>query len=851
MTRMTSTIVRTRRASFPAAPWVWRAAVFLLVLLAGFSTPAFADSLEDYQGAVEQRRLGVEEAAKTLSTVPVTGLLALRERLRLLLEASRSARAPFEERRNNLRADLERLGPAPAKDAAPDLPEIAAERASIAAELARHESVLRQADLNDALAERTLDVIAERRKQAFYSQILKRSEFPASRSVLTAAADGLAATAALSARWFWGLVSHWRDIDVLGRNLVLLSGALGLALVLFIPVRRQVDRRITNVMRRAEPSPSRRTIAAAARTVGRVVPGVLAGAILYGAMSLVGGIEQAGDALARTVWLWFLIVLAVNGAATATLGRNLPGWNLIPLALAARLSVHALVLTATVLLGLDAVLQVTARLVGVAEQWYLLQSAAVAVLLAACILLLTRYKLWRQSDTAGHDAAGGAVAAPQAPGAQSVPSGPAGQAGQVAPVLSKLLWGATALSIVILVAVVLGRVALGYFLATRFFFLLGLVLAAWGVRAVLQEALAKLARMWSVRSGATPARLEPSAYAAPSALSFWMGLGADILVLMLFAPLVFLVLGADPTDVQAAIRDAFFGIRVGNVTISLFKLLSAVFVFFVIYGITRVIQRVADARLFESLRIDTGVRDSFSTLIGYVGVVVGALAAIGTIGLDLSSIAIVAGALSVGIGFGLQSIVNNFVSGLILLFERPIKKGDWIVVPSGEGFVKRISVRSTEIQTFDKASVIVPNSELISGTVTNLTHGDTIGRVSVKIGVSYDEDPDRVMALLLEVATRTPLVMKIPEPFIYFAGFGDSSLDFEIRVHVRDVSNSLLVRSNLRLGVFKKLREAGVEIPYPHRTVYIRKGADAADVAGSADAADSVGAAGATGSPSS
>ncbi len=828
MTRMTRTIVHIRQPSLPAAPWVRRVAVFLLVSLAGFSAPAFADPLEDYQGAVEQRRLGVEGAEKTLSTVPVTGLLALRERLRLLLESSRSARAPFEERRNNLRADLDRLGPAPAKDAAPDLPEIAAERASIALELARHEAVLRQADLNDALAERTLDVIAERRKQAFYSQILKRSEFPASRSVLAASADGLAATAALSARWFWGLVSHWRDIDVLGRNLVLLSSALGLALVLFIPVRRQVDRRITIVMRRAEPSPSRRTIAAAARTVGRVLPGVLAGAILYGAVSLVGGIEQAGDALARTVWLWFLVVLAVNGAATATLGRNLPGWNLIPLALAARLSVHALVLTATVLLGLDAVLQVTARLVGVAEQWYLLQSAAVAVLLAACILLLTRYKLWRQSDTAGHDAAGGQGAAPEAPGAQSAPDGPVGQ---VAPVLSRFLWGATALSIVILVVVVLGRVALGYFLATRFFFLLGLVLAAWGVRAVLQEALAKLARMWSVRSGATPARLEPSAYAAPSALSFWMGLGADILVLMLFAPLVFLVLGADPTDVQAAIRDAFFGIRVGNVTISLFKLLSAVFVFFVIYGITRVIQRVADARLFESLRIDTGVRDSFSTLIGYVGVVVGALAAIGTIGLDLSSIAIVAGALSVGIGFGLQSIVNNFVSGLILLFERPIKKGDWIVVPSGEGFVKRISVRSTEIQTFDKASVIVPNSELISGTVTNLTHGDTIGRVSVKVGVSYDEDPDRVMALLLEVATRTPLVMKSPEPFIYFAGFGDSSLDFEIRVHVRDVSNSLLVRSNLRLGVFKRLREAGVEIPYPHRTVYIRKAADAADAA--------------------
>jgi small-conductance mechanosensitive channel len=193
---------------------------------------------------------------------------------------------------------------------------------------------------------------------------------------------------------------------------------------------------------------------------------------------------------------------------------------------------------------------------------------------------------------------------------------------------------------------------------------------------------------------------------------------------------------------------------------------------------------------------------------------------------EFTNLAIIAGALSVGIGFGLQNIVNNFVSGLILLIERPIRTGDWIVVGSTEGYVKKISIRSTQIQTFDRADVIVPNSELISGQVTNWMLSDPWGRVRVPVGVAYGSDTTRVMQILVDAANKHPQVMNnypgIPEPRVLFIGFGDSSLDFELRCVIRDVDRRLQTRSDLYLAIDTAFREAGIEIPFPQRDLHFR-----------------------------
>jgi small-conductance mechanosensitive channel len=181
--------------------------------------------------------------------------------------------------------------------------------------------------------------------------------------------------------------------------------------------------------------------------------------------------------------------------------------------------------------------------------------------------------------------------------------------------------------------------------------------------------------------------------------------------------------------------------------------------------------------------------------------------------------------LSVGIGFGLQAIVNNFVSGLILLFERPIKTGDWIIVGNTEGYVKRISIRSTMIQTFDRADVIVPNSDLIANQVTNWMLYDPRGRIRVPVSVAYGSDTEKVRELLLEIANTHPEVITdgtSPTPRVLFLQFGDSSLNFELRCHIRNIDMRRIVMSDINFAIDKAFREHGVEIPFPQRDVHIR-----------------------------
>ena len=201
-------------------------------------------------------------------------------------------------------------------------------------------------------------------------------------------------------------------------------------------------------------------------------------------------------------------------------------------------------------------------------------------------------------------------------------------------------------------------------------------------------------------------------------------------------------------DLFEAVKGVAFGIRIGDFTISFGAVFGAIALFLVIVGLTRLLQRWLEAEVMPHTAIEPSLQLSIVTILGYVGFIVAIVVALGEIGIDPQKIALVAGALSVGIGFGLQSIVSNFVSGLILLAERPIRVGDQIVVKGDEGFVRRISVRATEIETFDRASVIIPNSELITGVVKNWTHANTLGRLNIKVAVSYECDAEKVIEIL-------------------------------------------------------------------------------------------------------
>jgi len=306
----------------------------------------------------------------------------------------------------------------------------------------------------------------------------------------------------------------------------------------------------------------------------------------------------------------------------------------------------------------------------------------------------------------------------------------------------------------------------------------------------------------------------------------WLRLLTVLLLWMAFGVTVVGLWGYSDTFWSLVSQVITEGFELGPVRIVPIHWVIGIVVFSILVTLVRWLRNEVLPGWMKKSRIERGAQEAVVTISGYVGIIIAAIIGLSLAGFSFTNLAIIAGALSVGIGFGLQNIVNNFISGIILLFERPIRTGDWIVVGNTEGYVRKISIRSTQIETFDRADVIVPNSELISNQVTNWMLRDPWGRVIVPIGVAYGSDVEKVREVLLQAAREHPLVIgdgtRVSAPRVLFRGFGDSSLNFEVRFFIRNVDQRLATLSDLNFAIEKGLREANIEIPFPQRDLHVR-----------------------------
>ncbi|MFZ9681807.1 MAG: mechanosensitive ion channel family protein [Cephaloticoccus sp.] len=265
--------------------------------------------------------------------------------------------------------------------------------------------------------------------------------------------------------------------------------------------------------------------------------------------------------------------------------------------------------------------------------------------------------------------------------------------------------------------------------------------------------------------------------------------------------------------------------HLGKGTVTLHGIASFVVVLLAIVVVERVIRHQIVKRMLARTHLDESLRFGIERIVGYSILVLGLYIAIQNAGIDLSSLAVVAGAVGVGLGFGLQNIISNFISGIIILAERPVAIGDRVEVGGVAGQVAKISLRSTTVVTNDNISIIVPNSQFISETVTNWSHGDPKVQMRIPVGVAYGSDTDKVKEALLAVAREHPRVLTDPPPAVYFVEFGDSSLNFELGVWTQEMVRSpRRFRSDLNFAIDRKFREVGVEIPFPQRDLHVRSG---------------------------
>lgn len=701
-------------------------------------------------------------------------------------------RSDIESEMRAVQNRLDVLGPAPDPKAAPETRDIAKKRAELEREINEHKSRIAKLDLilteSEELEKNTVKVGQDRLVQ----EVTKKFPAPFAPNTLAVAVPDFFA----QLDWLVGSPQrHWNGIPEDKRDLAALYPQFLVLLatgVLALFIR---GRLLNRFGPKADEIPLERDQKTAAAMAAGIANGLVPASVLAGGFYPLSQLPESSDgflvpALYSLLSITIGLVLVI-GVAHAILAPKFPAWRLFHFSAASSVKLETLVVVLAIVFAFD-LFQTSISVpeqgpfLVVSNELRSLSGTILVWLEGILVVLLLRPKLW-QRDADDHDdlpahALGGFLVLVRRLLTLSMIAG-----------LLVALTGYTNLARAMVTLPLVSALPIG------FIFLL---------RALVHEAGRHLLKTrLMVRSFGVGERQTRS-------LLFWGKLLFEPIFLMAAVFMVVPLWGIPHERLIGWLKQLVSGVKIGDITLSAVDILVAIGVFFAAMTVTRLLQRLLAERILPETNLQTGAQYAVSAGAGYFGVVVAGALSVAALGINLESLALVAGALSVGIGFGLQNIVSNFVSGFILLIERPIKVGDWVVVGDQEGIVKRINFRATEVETFQGAAVLVPNSSLLSNALVNWTHNDTRGRIEVQVGVEYGSDTARVRDILLEVAKAHPEVTFEPAPFVLFRSFGASSLDFELRCFTLNIGMRGIYASELRFEIDRRFRQEGINIPF-------------------------------------
>jgi len=747
-------------------------------------------SVEELVKPVNALSGAIDAAEKNLEQSPGSqrDLATLRTGIEKIESKAKSAADALQPRLKEVRSQIDKLGAPPGPNDPPEAPDVAAERQRLNGVAAQIDGAIKKAALIEERARQLIGRVQNARKGIFTRFLLNQTDTPLQLRVWQQAGDQLH----IARRQLGFILSNWWSAATL--NPLALIGVLGAALFGFFGLRFLMRRLIHMRLDRAgtsSPSRAERAFNAAWTAPAYALPATIALIVLYVGLDELGLFYWQVARFAQAAVFPLAVLIGVTAFSHALLQPRRPRWRLFNISDASALRVHLAVKVIAVVYTLDYLIRYLVSILSLPLSTTIIAAFIASLFYMAMLLLIVRTPLGPPSN------------APNAPVERWRP-----------------MWlkaSLIALAVVLVSAASLGYVSLGRFIATQILttgtgiLLVGVLHIA--IRWLIPGPGANTESETRGMSALIEQRLKLDDFGRNQLARIQRGM-LNALLFAVAIPLLLLSWGVSSAEIISGARAAVFGFDAGGVHISLARIMAAIALFVAVLAATRFVQRWLAAGALAQGRLEAGLANSIYTGAGYIGFAIATLAAISYAGFDITSLAIVAGALSVGIGFGLQSIVNNFVSGLILLVERPIKVGDWVSLKEGQGYVRRIAVRATEIETFDRASLIVPNSELITQTVVNLTHRNLLGRLTISVRISYLADPDHVIRVLQQVVEKSTLILRHPPPSVVLDNLGENAMDFSVRVFLADVNRSLASQTELRASIVKALREEGINIPF-------------------------------------